>query len=741
MRLKLTRLIQIIVTVVTIVIVPSAIFAQTYYVRTDGGTSSECTGLVDAAYPGSGAAQSCAWKSPMIALPPYDHSGNPTGTPLISGGDTLIIKNGDYKIGAQDWAVNEFNYCSYTSASSCNMAPIPKGTPTNHTRILGEGYEDCQTIGVELYATRGLGVLLSLNDSDYVDVQCLRLTDHMACASSTSYSDDSRECINVDADGDWGNNGIQAADMYNWQTTTDVTLKDVEIRGLGANGIKASAYKNWTFDGVKIIANQMAGFDGEVSQKIVDWPRDDNPDDLGTMTFKDTELAWMGCIEGWPDTTVHDGCDSNYGDALGTFIVGGNWTFDNVYVHHVMSDGIDLLYHISRYSKLPFKNGSQEITPTTGYLDQVANNNQQLVGGTSNAVGTVVQVVVTSGTWAGGDAAGYIYMTSQWGDFTTDETITRPEGGSAVVSGSAIDLDPGTITVKNSRFEAVTGNCMKIRGNKVIYNNEVIHNCRYFSVGRGGENLIAPTPNNILLCRAGASTISAGLKYGNWVVVMNNSIITESSGGISIDGVVDTWGGHDRNMGTEEAWLYNNIFYAMQGDNHVTYADNVAAEYENSINYLNNIAYNNWDNTSFVDGNNNVIADPKFVHVSLDGNSVTTDDVFDIHILDDSPALDAGTNIGVDAGGHSTVPSVDRVGVTRTSPVTIGAYELATGVTPSCSNTASLCTNQTDCETANWYWYNDVCNSSPQQTAMTKSQFGTGTPALFGSGTPVLFGE
>src|SRR5579885_3133084 len=44
--------------------------ATTYYVRTDGGTPTQCTGLANAAYSGSGSGQSCAWHSPMDALPP-----------------------------------------------------------------------------------------------------------------------------------------------------------------------------------------------------------------------------------------------------------------------------------------------------------------------------------------------------------------------------------------------------------------------------------------------------------------------------------------------------------------------------------------------------------------------------------------------------------------------------------------------------------------------------------------------
>ena len=49
--------------------------AATYYVRTDGGSAAQCTGLADAAYPGSGSSQPCAWNHPFQALPPLGAAG------------------------------------------------------------------------------------------------------------------------------------------------------------------------------------------------------------------------------------------------------------------------------------------------------------------------------------------------------------------------------------------------------------------------------------------------------------------------------------------------------------------------------------------------------------------------------------------------------------------------------------------------------------------------------------------
>ncbi|HBY96633.1 MAG TPA: hypothetical protein DEP84_22260, partial [Chloroflexi bacterium] len=63
-----------------------------YYVRPDGGSPTQCTGRVDAPYPGSGTGQPCSWDHPFRALPP-------DGTPRIAGGDTLVIAAGSYMMG------------------------------------------------------------------------------------------------------------------------------------------------------------------------------------------------------------------------------------------------------------------------------------------------------------------------------------------------------------------------------------------------------------------------------------------------------------------------------------------------------------------------------------------------------------------------------------------------------------------------------------------------------------------
>jgi hypothetical protein len=66
--------------------------ADSYFIRADGGSASQCTGQADQPYPGSGSNQDCAWNHPFVALPP----GGPA---RIQGGDTLHIQSASYMMG------------------------------------------------------------------------------------------------------------------------------------------------------------------------------------------------------------------------------------------------------------------------------------------------------------------------------------------------------------------------------------------------------------------------------------------------------------------------------------------------------------------------------------------------------------------------------------------------------------------------------------------------------------------
>lgn len=72
-------------------------------------------------------------------------------------------------------------------------------------------------------------------------------------------------------------------------------------------------------------------------------------------------------------------------------------------------DGVVHAVHVDYLDRLAFTSGSEEPRP-----------GDVLSGATSGATGLVMQVVVTSGHWADGDAAGNIYITSQSGTFQSE---------------------------------------------------------------------------------------------------------------------------------------------------------------------------------------------------------------------------------------------------------------------------------------------------------------------------------
>lgn len=77
--------------------------ATTWYVRTDGGNRTQCTGTTDAAYPGSGSAQACAFIHPYWL---FMNDTDVAASWVVAGGDTVILRGGPYKMGLKGPSVN-----------------------------------------------------------------------------------------------------------------------------------------------------------------------------------------------------------------------------------------------------------------------------------------------------------------------------------------------------------------------------------------------------------------------------------------------------------------------------------------------------------------------------------------------------------------------------------------------------------------------------------------------------------
>jgi hypothetical protein len=292
--------------------------AATYFVRADGGDATQCTGRSDAAYPGSGTAQACAWKHPFVALPPYR-------TPRIAGGDTLVVGPGQYMMGI---GAPDTGGCSASWNYDCHMPPLPSGpSATQPTRILGKGHDTGCSAPPQLWGTERAYTVFNLRGSSNIEIGCFEVTDRHACIRGHGAGN---ACPST---GTWARAGLIAHDSNN------VKLTDLNIHGMADKGIHAGRLRDWTMTRLTLRANGWVGWDGDVGAL--------NSSNSGNIIFRESEIAWNGCAEKYPTTEIH-ACwaqqTGGYGDGLGTHQTGGHWLFEDTLVHHNTSDGIDLLY-------------------------------------------------------------------------------------------------------------------------------------------------------------------------------------------------------------------------------------------------------------------------------------------------------------------------------------------------------------------------------------------------------------
>lgn len=302
---------------------PFSTAATIYYVRTDGGSPDQCTGQTDAAYPGSGSGQDCAWDHPFRALPP-------DGTPRIAAGDTLIIAGGSYTMGLGAPGAGN---CDSAYPWDCHVPPIPSGPdPAHPTRILGAGWDSGCASPPELWGTERPWYILNLTDASNVEIACLEITDHCACVEF--HADPTLACERETYPyGDWAPTGLYAEDSAN------VRLANLNIHGLAHGGVLAGRLTDWTVEDVRIAGNGWVGWDGDIEG-------DDS--NSGTLTFRRWAVEWNGCGETYPGGQP-TGCwaqtAGGYGDGVGTGATGGDWIIEDSAFLHNTSDGLDLLYH------------------------------------------------------------------------------------------------------------------------------------------------------------------------------------------------------------------------------------------------------------------------------------------------------------------------------------------------------------------------------------------------------------
>lgn len=314
--------------------------ADTWYIRTDGGTSAQCTGKVDAAYPGKGEAQPCAFSNPFWLWTNDPASNKAAETPKwkIAGGDTVLIKAGTYGMGWKSPAFDVSSWWNYTGCRGnnhgCYNPPIPSGSPGAPTRIVGEGWDKGCPAPVAVLSGRGAtNTPLSVMDAAHVEVGCLEITDASQCRLAT-LTGEPYGCRNYTDD--YGYFGL----MTNLGTR-DVSLHDLNIHGMGAVGISGAVGPGVVATRVRLSGNGNIG-----------WNFDPGGQVASNGPFKASYITaeYSGCVERFPLAEprilgCYDQAGANAnGDGIGFVDFTGSVALDHLTVRRNLQDGVDALY-------------------------------------------------------------------------------------------------------------------------------------------------------------------------------------------------------------------------------------------------------------------------------------------------------------------------------------------------------------------------------------------------------------
>jgi hypothetical protein len=314
----------------------------TWYVRPDGGTrysanvpSGQCNGKFDASYAstgGTGTNQNCAFNDFRYMWD--DKSGAVgAGTWVIAGGDTVIIRgctagagqsnasNPNCRMGWDAQTGTGANlWCYAVGPYGCNNPPIPAGTATQHTRILGQNYAACNVGGAtnpKLYVSNltqifggfGLTFTFNLQDTQYVDVQCIELTTHNGVCTLGGSPAYPRSCNSSDQLDDYSQNGFITNNK-----TSNVTLQDVYIHGFNASGLYGP------IGGPITMTRVFAGFNGFAGWNFAD--QVDTPNAAGSQVLAQyVTMIGNGCYEeypvkhAFPAQACYDSNSGGFGDA------------------------------------------------------------------------------------------------------------------------------------------------------------------------------------------------------------------------------------------------------------------------------------------------------------------------------------------------------------------------------------------------------------------------------------------
>jgi hypothetical protein len=319
-----------------IVMVSLPLFGETWYIRTDGGTrhsakmpTGQCDGKADVAYPGKGVNQHCAFNDFRFM---WDDQSYGSDAWVMAGGDTVIIRGCATAATQQnpvgpgcrigwDAATGKgagYSWCYGGNGSyACSNPPIPAGTATQHTRILGGNYTNCSVGNAPNPAAvtplvGGFSVLnvLNLTGAQNVDIQCLQITSHNGQCTIHGSPSYPRHCSTSYPLDDYDSNGVVTDN-----TTANVLLQDVLVDGHMNSGIQGPIGGAINMNRVFIGFNTMAGWNFDDGKNSPDAPGASINADYVTMEGNGCTKEYPIVHPGFPAKACYDDSSNGFGDS------------------------------------------------------------------------------------------------------------------------------------------------------------------------------------------------------------------------------------------------------------------------------------------------------------------------------------------------------------------------------------------------------------------------------------------
>jgi hypothetical protein len=304
---------------------------NTWHIRLDGGTNTQCTGLANAAYPGSGSGLACAYNHPFQML---NFSGNWTA---LAAGDTIefddpTTNTTPYYIGeqnggvGQDWSGPLGGICPApnspdTSGRACTFPGFP-----NNVTIKGQNYDGdhgaCHNpfpgglkFPTILSGINGVFYVLPVGATNGMAVSCIEITQPDSCTGSGATFGPG-QCVST-------SNYVQGHGLLmafqTAQGPANFTLTDFAVVGLSHNGITGShlnllSSDTFTASDIYVIGNGFNGWDGDGGGC------NNSCESVGTMNVNHLLTELNGCLSlgrpyNWSLTPVANTFNYCYGQS------------------------------------------------------------------------------------------------------------------------------------------------------------------------------------------------------------------------------------------------------------------------------------------------------------------------------------------------------------------------------------------------------------------------------------------